>query len=113
MDDVRYKPDHVGTAQLMRTPEMQGAMELACYEAIPDAQAISPDAPPYGEGYIASFSVDGGHLEKIAGTKRATAYLVNDSDHATVVELGQLGDVSAADTGHHVLARTADRIERG
>lgn len=107
MADVDYKPDHRGTGQLMRTPEMQGAMELVCLEAIPDAKAISPDAPPYGEGYIASFSVDGGHVEKIAGTRRATSYLVNDSDHATIVETGVGYQV-----GNHVLSRTMDALER-
>lgn len=112
-EDVTYKPDRRGTGQLMRTPEMHGAVQLACYEAIPFAQSISPDAAPYGEGYISSFEVDGGHLERIAGTRRATAYLVNTSDHATFVELGISGDHSATDTGHHVLARTADVIEHG
>lgn len=108
MADVTYKPDHRGTAKLMQTPEMHGATQLACYEAIPFAQSISPDAPPHGAGYIAAFEVDGGHLEKVAGTRRATAYLVNQSRHATVVEVGR-----GYDTGHHVLSRAADRIERG
>lgn len=106
MPDVVYKPDHRGTGQLMRTPEMQGAMELACIEAIPGAKAISPDAPPYGEGYIASFVVDGGHLEKIAGTRRATAYLVNTSDHAAIVEAG----LDGRQEGHHVLSRAMDML---
>lgn len=108
MADVTYKPDHRGTAKLMQTPEMHGAVQLACYEAIGFAQSISPDAPPHGAGYIASFEVDGGKVEKVAGTRRATAYLVNQSDHATVVEVGR-----GQDMGHHVLSRVADRIERG
>ena len=112
-DVFGYKPDHRGTGHLMRTPEMHGAVELAAYEAVPFAKGISPDAPPYGEGYIASFVVDGRHLEKINGTRRATTYLRNTQEYATAVELGQTGDASRADTGHHVLARTADHIERG
>lgn len=113
MADVTYKPDHRGTAKLMQTPEMHGAVQLACYEAIPFAQSISPDAPPHGAGYVASFEVDGGKLEKINGTRRATAYLRNTAEHATSVELGQIGDLSSADTGHHVLSRVADHIEHG
>jgi len=111
-DQVRYKPDRRGTAQLMRTSEMEGAMMLSCFDAIPFAKAISPDAPPYGEGYIAEFRVEGGRA-RLAGATRATGRLVNDSDHATAVELGQFGDVSRADTGHHVLARALDVIEHG
>ena len=100
VDQARYVPDRRGMGELMRSPEMQGAMELACYEAIPVARAISPDAPPYGEGYVAAFEVDGGHIEKIAGTRRATAYLVNDTDHSAFVENGAHGT-----EGHHVLTR--------
>jgi len=102
MYGVEYRPDHRGTAKLMQTPEMQAVVAQVCHDAIPAAQRISPDAPPYGEGYIASFEVDAGHLERIAGTRRATAYLVNTSDHAAAVEWGN---------GNHVLARTADMIE--
>lgn len=105
MSGTRYKPDHRGTGRLMRSPEMQGAMELACYEALPGARAISPDAPPYGEGYVADFVVDGGHLEKIAGTRRATCYLANTSDHAVFVEVGV-----GYQMGHHVLARSMDML---
>lgn len=101
MDRARYVPDRKGIGELMRGPEMQGAMELACYAAIPIARAISPDAPPYGEGYVAAFEVDGGHVESVAGTRRATAYLVNDTDHSAIVEVG-LGQ----HVGHHVLSRS-------
>lgn len=112
MAEVVYKPDRKGTAALMVTRLMQGAMQAAAYEAIPFARSISPDAPPYGSGYVASFEVTGG-TEKIARTRRAVAYLTNTAPHAAAVEYGQLGDRSRADTGHHVLARTADYIERG
>ena len=107
-----YKPDYKGTAELMRTPLMHGAVELAAYEAIPFAKSISPDDPLYGEGYVAKFEVSGG-TDRIARARRAVAYLTNTADYAVEVELGRLGSVSRADTGHHVLARTADYIERG
>jgi hypothetical protein len=106
-DDVRYKPDYRGTAELMRSPGVRGVVELAAYEAIPFAKSISPDAPPYGVGYISSFEVSSG-VERLAGARRAVAYLANTSDHAIYVEVGVGYDV-----GHHVLARTADHIERG
>lgn len=106
MGDVDYRPDHRGTGQLMQTTEMHGAVELVCYDSVGFARPISPDAPPYGEGYVASFHVDAGHTERIAKTRRAVAYLVNDSDHATIVEVGLHGEV-----GHHVLAKTLDHIE--
>lgn len=110
MTDVEYRPDRSGVAGLMRSPEMHGLVELQAHQAIPFAKSISPDAAPYGTGYIDSWEVHGG-TERIAGTLRATADLVNTSDYASVVEIGQLGDVSRADTGHHVLARVADHIE--
>ncbi len=109
MGDVEYRPDHRGTARLMQTSAMRGACRLACYDAIPFAQSISPDAPPLREGYIDSFVVDSPRkLVKIAGTRRVSARLINTADHATVVETGR-----GYNMGHHVLGRTADWIERG
>lgn len=108
MGDVDYRPDRKGIGALAVSPEVHGLVDLVAYEAIPFARAISPDAPPYGEGYVASFSVDGNHTERIARSKRAVAYLVNDSDHALVVEVGVGSNI-----GHHVLSRTLDHIERG
>jgi hypothetical protein len=103
-----YTPDRRGTAKIMDSPMMHGVMELAGHEAIPFARSISPDAPPYGEGYVSSFEVHGG-TERIAGARRAVADLVNTSEHATLVEVG----IPGRQEGHHVLARTADHIERG
>ncbi len=112
MSDVEYRPDRRGVAGLMVSPEMRGLVELQAYQAIPFAKSISPDAAPYGTGYIDSFEVNGG-TERVAGSRRAVAELANTAEYATSVELGRLGDVSRADTGHHVLARTADYIENG
>lgn len=108
VDDVRYKPDFnrtTGTGGLLTTPEMFGLVELVAYEAIPFARAVSPDALPYGVGYVDKFSVSIG-TERIARSKRAVAYLSNDADYAAAVEYGPNGQ-----TGHHVLAKTLDHIE--
>lgn len=105
-DGARYKPDFRSTAEIMRSPGIRGAVELAAHEAVPFAKSISPDAPPYGVGYISSFEVSSG-IERIAGARRAVAYLANTSDHAILVEDG----IPGRQEGHHVLARTIDYIE--
>lgn len=101
-----FRPDHHGIGELMRSPEMHAAVTDAAHDAIGYARSISPDAPPYGEGYVDSFGVDGGHTEKIAGTRRAVAYLYNDADHAIIVEVG-----TDQQAGHRVLSRVIDHIE--
>jgi hypothetical protein len=68
------------------------------------AISISPDAPPYGAGYIASFRVEPNLIVNEAGSRRAAARLVNTSDHATLVEYKN---------GDRILGRTVDMIERG
>lgn len=113
MSDVTtYKADFRGTAELMRTTEMHAVLVAAATDAIPFARAISPDDAPYGVGYVSSFEVHSG-TRMVARARRAVADLVNTEPYAVEVELGQLGNTSRADTGHHVLARTADHIERG
>lgn len=105
-----YKPDHQGIGELMRSPEIHGLVDLAAYEAVPFAKAISPDATPKGEGYVASFEVHPNLTRKLHGvrTRRAVAELGNNSDHAIIVENGLDQNM-----GHHVLGRTIDFIERG
>lgn len=102
-----YRPDFRDTARLMRSAGMGMLVIDAGFDTIPDLKAISPDAPPYGEGYVDSFGVDGGHTERIAGTKRAVAYLYNDSPHAAAVEWGN----EASPGGHHILSVGIDMIE--
>lgn len=101
-----YRPDHRGTGELMRSAGMHVLCIDAAVDALPYARSISPDAPPYGTGYVDSFGIDGGNTEKIAGTKRAVAYLYNDAVHALVVEVGT-DQVNA----HRVLSRVVDHIE--
>lgn len=102
MADVTYKPDHKGIARLLVSPEMHQLVTRAAEEGKRYAVSISPDAEPYGEGYIASFRVEGGKTEKVAGSNRAAAHLVNTSPHATAVEYAN---------GSRVLGRTVDHIE--
>ena len=102
MADVDYRPDHKGIARLLVSPDMHRLVARAAAEGMRYARSISPDAEPYGEGYIASFRVEAGRTEKVAGSNRAAARLVNTSDHATLVEYAN---------GARVLGRTVDHIE--
>lgn len=99
---IRYRPDRKGIAALLISPGMQELCRRAAEEGKRYAVSISPDAPPYGAGYIASFRVEFGLVRKEAGSKRATSELWNDSDHAAAVEWRH---------GQRVLGRTADHIE--
>lgn len=105
MADFRY--DNSGVRQLAVGAEMHVAIIDTLAEAKAFAISISPDARPYGAGYIDSFEIDGGNVERSHGMRRATGYLRNTSSHAVFVELGN----GHGFTGHHVLARTADWIE--
>lgn len=66
------------------------------------AESIAPDAPPIGEGYIASFEVESGTNGGIHHD-RAYAILRNTSDHARYVEHG-----TERTDAHHVLAKSLD-----
>lgn len=107
-DEVRYRHDYSGLRTLAVGAEMHQHLIDVAFEAKAFAVSISPDAPPYGEGYITAFEVDGVHTERHNGLRRAMAYLRNTSEHAVFVELGN-GTGKAR--GHHVLSRTADWIE--
>lgn len=119
MVDAEYKHDYRGVPQLAKSAEMHMMLIDQAIDAKAFAISISPDAPPYGEGYIASFEVDAAHYETINGVKRAVAYLRNTSEHAWYVERGtDRSSVTSASTpspfgrGHHVLGRTIDFLER-
>lgn len=117
-DDVRYQHDFRGVPQLAKGAEMHMMLIDACFDAKDYAISISPDAKPHGAGYIGSFEVDGGHYETVAGVKRATCYLRNNAEHAWIVERGTETSGPTPHTpapfrsGHHVLARTVDWLER-
>jgi hypothetical protein len=102
--DVRYKPDHKGIAALLIAPAMMNLVAQAAAEGMQYAISISPDADPYGEGYVSNFEVEAGLVVKTGGNKRAAARLVNTSPHAIHVEWTN---------GTRVLGRTVDHIEAG
>lgn len=66
------------------------------------AESIAPDAPPYGEGYIASFEVESGTHGGIHHD-RAYATLSNSDYKAHWIEFGT--DHTEAE---HVLTRSLD-----
>lgn len=104
-----YRHDPSGLREIAVGAEMHvGLIDIVLDEGIPFAKSISPDAPPYGQGYIDSFEVDGGKVERVAGMRRATAHLVNTADHAIFVENGR----GTYNMGNHVLSRTAAWLSR-
>lgn len=118
MADVQYKHDYRAVPQLAKSAEMHMMLLDKTFAAKAFAVSISPDAPPLGEGYIASFEVDGSHYETVNGVRRAVVHLRNNSEHAWYVERGtdqSTGMSSSAPSpfgrGHHVLARTIDFLE--
>jgi hypothetical protein len=118
MSDVEYRHDYRGVPELAKSAEMHMMLIDRAIEGKAFAISISPDAPPYGEGYISSFEVDGANYETYNGFKRAVAYLRNTADYAWYVERGtdRSGLTSGAPSpygrGHHVLSRTIDFLER-
>lgn len=118
MADVEYKHDWRGVPELAKSAEMHMMLIDKGFEAKTFAISISPDAAPIGEGYIASFEVDGAKYETYNGFKRAVVHLKNTSDHAWYVERGtdrsagpSAGTPSPFGRGHHVFSRTIDFLE--
>lgn len=99
MGRIRYKPDHAGVGELMRSDGVRDFLRGVAQRAIPLAESISPERT--GD-YKASFRVETGEVN--ANGRRAAAFIVNDSDHAVLVEWHD---------GFHVLARTAGMIGEG
>lgn len=93
-----YRPDRIETGALMRSSEIADHLETVAKEAQRYAESIAPDAPMTGEGYVASFRIERDE-QSIARERRAVVRLVNDAEHAAVVE-----------SKTHVLARTRDYI---
>lgn len=93
--NVRYEPDHVGTGRGLLEPEMDALVKSFADEGLRFAQAISPVETG---AYQASFRAEV-TTEEIAGDRRSTAHIVNDSPYAGWVE-----------ASHHVLRRTADHL---
>lgn len=83
-----YKPSYRGIGELLTSEFMQAEMLRRAEKVKAAAEAIAPDAPPYGVGYKYEFKVEGGIKESKKGTKRAVGRVTNDSEHAIWVEYG-------------------------
>lgn len=87
---------------VLNAPWMVEHMRARAERAKEFAESIAPDAPPYGEGYIASFNVEAGTNGGIHHD-RAYATLSNDDDAASFVEFG-----TERQEAQHVLTRALD-----
>ncbi len=106
--------DSAAVGRLLVSPAMFGLVDRVAHDAMGVAVALSPDAPPYGAGYISSFEVSlRADNVTVRPGRRAVARLENTSDYAAAVEWGwdtahnQWGD----HPGYHVLARTKEWVE--
>lgn len=87
---------------LLNAEWMVAEMRARAERGLAFAESVAPDAPPYGEGYIASFHVDAG---RDGGVHRDRAYatLSNDDDAAVYIEFG-----TERTEAQHVLTRALD-----
>jgi hypothetical protein len=83
-----FKPSYRGIGELLTAEFMQVEMRRRAEKGKAYAEAIAPDAPPYGVGYKYEFEVTSGVKESKKGTKRAFGRVTNNSDHAMWVEFG-------------------------
>ena len=98
-----YRLDPAGFREhLLNADWMVEAMRQRAERGKDFAESIAPDAPPYGEGYIASFHVEAGSHGGIHGD-RAYATLSNDDDAAVFIEFG-----TPTNAPHHVLTQALD-----
>lgn len=107
-----FRPDHRGIGQLMRSEEMRFTMNaIAHREALPLARQLSPDATPFGAGYIDSWKVEL-KMISIGRSRRVAANLINTAPYAAAVEWGwsKAHGQPADHPGYHVLQTVADVI---
>lgn len=100
-----YNLDRAGFREhLLNAPWMVEKMREHAEAGKAFAESISPDAPPLGEGYIASFEVEAG-TEGGIHHDRAYATLRNTSDHARYIEFG-----TERTEAQHVLSKALDAM---
>jgi len=87
---------------LLNAPFMVEEMRGRAERGAEFARSIAPDAPPLGEGYIASFDVDSGTHGGIH-KDRAYAILSNSDDAARFLEFG-----TERTDAQHVLGKALD-----
>jgi hypothetical protein len=111
---ANFEIDSAGVGRMLIGPEMHVLVDRVAHDAVAFAQSISPDAPPYGVGYISSFDVSlRTDNVTVRPGRRVVARIANTSGHAGAVELGwdTAHNQWANHAGYHVLARTKDWIE--
>lgn len=103
MAGPKYNLDRVGFREhLLNAPWMVELMKERAEAGKAYAESVAPDAPPYGEGYIASFEVEAG-INGGVHHDRAYAKLSNADDAAVFVEYG-----TERQSAQHVLISALD-----
>jgi hypothetical protein len=83
-----YRPSYEGIGELLTAEFMQAEMLRRAEKGKANAEAIAPDATPYGVGYKYEFEVTSGVKSSAEGHRRAFGRVTNNSDHAIWVEYG-------------------------
>lgn len=103
MAGPKYTLDRAGFQEhLLNAPWMVELMKKRAEEGKAYAISVAPDAPPLGEGYIASFEVESGTHGGVHHD-RAYARLSNADDAARFIEWG-----TERKHAHHVLISALD-----
>ena len=110
MAEVRFRMNYGGIAMLASGPEMRRMAVEATKPLKQFAERISPRSQRQHKHYAESFDIESTLVPDIGGPPlghmlRWGALLVNNSPHATQVELGVQGH-GRDYPGHHVFERT-------
>lgn len=98
-----YRLDRAAFRQhLLNAEWMVAEMQQRAERGQAFAESVAPDAPPYGEGYVASFDVEAGRDGGVHHD-RAYATLSNSDDAAVYLEFG-----TERTEAHHILTRSLD-----
>lgn len=88
MAGPKYQLDRAAFQEhVLNAPWMVEAMRKRAEAGKAYAISVAPDAPPLGEGYIASFEVEA-HTHGGVHRDRAEAILSNSDDAAVYIEFG-------------------------
>lgn len=97
MARAKFRASYKGIGQILRSQQMQQAMQTRAEQVQRRAEAL---APRDTGSYAASFRVETSVRE--GKTRRAVAKVINDAPHATFVEWG-----TSRTPRHRVLGRAA------
>lgn len=101
-----FNPSYKGIGELLCSPMIVKEMRRRAEKVKAAAEAIAPDAPPFGQGYIADFEVESGIRE--GRTRRAFGRVKNTSPHAFYVEFGGRAWGGKKTPRHRTLGRALD-----